>query len=342
LTATPTLTPTLTATPTRTATPTLTATPTHTPTRTATPTLTATPTHTPTRTATPTPTPTATHTPTLTATATPNTTPTLTATRTTPTPTPTRTATPTLTATPTHTPTRTVTPTLTPTPTPTPIGIVVNLKNKLQHLIAGQIPDYLRSSFPTFVEFLKTYYTFLDENHEANNILLNADTWSDIDLTLDLFVEQRRKEYASDIPPSVLVQERRLIKFINQYYETKGSEKATELFFRMMYDDNIIISYPFDYTLKASDSSSALSDVNKLQDNYFYQPYSYLIKTYSTNLDTWIDLYNKSSHPAGFKVFGEIYTVPPTPTLTATPTRTPTPTPTRTPTPTPTRTPTPT
>lgn len=128
-----------------------------------------------------------------------------------------------------------------------------NLKNKLQHLVEGQIPEFLRVSYPRFASFIKEYYTFLDENRQVNAILLNSNTWTDVDLTLDLFANEMRRQYAYDISPDALVEERRLIKFINQYYEAKGSENAAELFFRMMYNDNVTIKYPGEFVLRASD-----------------------------------------------------------------------------------------
>lgn len=69
---------------------------------------------------------------------------------------------------------------------------MANLKNKLQHLISGQIPEYLRTTYPVFASFIQEYYKFLDLNHEANHILLNSEKWSDIDLTLDMFAEKMR------------------------------------------------------------------------------------------------------------------------------------------------------
>lgn len=48
-----------------------------------------------------------------------------------------------------------------------------------------------------------------------------------------------------------------------------------------------------------------LSDTIKLQNSYFYQKFSYVIRT-GNNVDTWKDSFNKLVHPAGFKFFGEI------------------------------------
>ena len=48
-----------------------------------------------------------------------------------------------------------------------------------------------------------------------------------------------------------------------------------------------------------------LSDTIKLQDSYFYQKFSYVIRT-GNNLDVWKDTFAKLAHPAGMKFFGEI------------------------------------
>jgi hypothetical protein len=53
------------------------------------------------------------------------------------------------------------------------------------------------------------------------------------------------------------------------------------------------------------DASGFLSDINKLYDNYYYQPYSYVIST-TTPLDEWKTKYLKSTHPSGFKMFAEL------------------------------------
>lgn len=43
----------------------------------------------------------------------------------------------------------------------------------------------------------------------------------------------------------------------------------------------------------------------KLADSYFYQDYSYVIKS-KTAIDVWRDLISDTVHPAGFKLFGEL------------------------------------
>ena len=44
---------------------------------------------------------------------------------------------------------------------------------------------------------------------------------------------------------------------------------------------------------------------SKLQDSYYYQDYSYVIRSGSSYQD-WEQYFNKIVHPAGFAVFGEV------------------------------------
>ena len=55
----------------------------------------------------------------------------------------------------------------------------------------------------------------------------------------------------------------------------------------------------------ASDKSKLGSVNQKLADSFFYQEYSYVIKS-RTPVDIWRNLIRQTIHPAGFKVFGEL------------------------------------
>ena len=55
----------------------------------------------------------------------------------------------------------------------------------------------------------------------------------------------------------------------------------------------------------ASDKSKIGSSSQKITDSYFYQDYSYVIRS-KTPTSVWRDLIKKSLHPAGFNLFGEV------------------------------------
>lgn len=129
----------------------------------------------------------------------------------------------------------------------------IDYKNKLEYLIQEQLPEFVQNEYSGFVTFLEAYYRFLDQSGEVNNVLLNAKDFSDVDRTLDEFVEQFRRQYAIDIPRTVLVNQRRLVKLIRQFYDSKGAEDSMELLFKILYDESIEFFYPSKHILKASD-----------------------------------------------------------------------------------------
>ena len=129
----------------------------------------------------------------------------------------------------------------------------MSIKRKLHHLISGQIPEFVRVEYPQFVTFLEHYYKFLENQGEVHDVLLNNMDWMDIDETLDVFIPYFRNQYTYDMPSDTVLDNRRLIKYINQYYEAKGSETSTEMFFRFMFNDTATVKYPGDYLLRASD-----------------------------------------------------------------------------------------
>lgn len=126
-------------------------------------------------------------------------------------------------------------------------------KQSLSHLIANQLPDFVRNEYPVFVTFLEKYYEYLDQENQVNNFLLNYEKNFDINRTLDAFVPKFKNQYAQDFPLTAQLDDRRLIKFIKQFYEAKGSEKAIELLFRILYNENVQFFYPSEQILRASD-----------------------------------------------------------------------------------------
>jgi hypothetical protein len=131
----------------------------------------------------------------------------------------------------------------------------MSFKNSLAYLISSQLPLHIRQDYPQFVLFLEKYYEFLDQDDQANGLLLNAATWSDINKTLDLFLPSFGEQFLQMFPDNSLVNKRTLIKFIREFYEAKGSEKSIEFLFRVFFNDTPKVIYPSEYILKASDGT---------------------------------------------------------------------------------------
>ena len=155
-----------------------------------------------------------------------------------------------------------------------------------------------------------------------SHILNNIEQAMDIDSNSTLFLELMQKEIAAAIPRSITVNKRNLYKTIIDYYKVRGSSDSIEIFFRLLFNDQVEVQYPYDKTLVPSsgnwdinaslpkggqylDNKGFLSNNIKIHDSLRYQRFSYLVRT-GQNVSTWENVFNRLVHPAGFIFFGEI------------------------------------
>ena len=163
-------------------------------------------------------------------------------------------------------------------------------------------PEYIRESSSNLIGFISKYYNFLNSDgaptKEINQIIMNHD----IDMVHNDYLTAIQKTIAKTIPNSTVLDKVRLYKLIVNYYNTRGSEDSVYSFFKIFFNEIIDIIYPRDYMFNTSSDQSKLSDVYKIQDSYFYQQFSYIIK--SENVSTeWHDSFLKFVHPAGLQLF---------------------------------------
>lgn len=150
-----------------------------------------------------------------------------------------------------------------------------------------------------------------------SNVMSSIEGALDIDQNSLNYLELMQKEIAAAIPRNVTVNKRNLYKQILDFYKLRGNSDSIEIFFRLLFNEEVIVERPYDKTLIPSsgnydtsqnrylDNRGFLSDRIKLQDSFRFQKFSYLIKT-GKNVSDWKDVYDKLVHPAGFIFFGEI------------------------------------
>lgn len=127
------------------------------------------------------------------------------------------------------------------------------IKEKLSQIVGSQLPEFIQNDFPTFVAFIESYYKFIEQDQGAYELLQNAKSYADVDTTIPSFIQYFLTNYAKDIPVSVLADKKILVKKIKDLYEAKGSELSFKLLFRIMFDKDVSVRYPYENVLRASD-----------------------------------------------------------------------------------------
>ena len=91
----------------------------------------------------------------------------------------------------------------------------------------------------------------------ANNLL----DYADVDRTTGDFLEYFRRDFMPSIDTDILADKRLLAKHINNIYLAKGSMASYDFLFRVLFNEDISISYPKDNVVSPSNSKWTESTV---------------------------------------------------------------------------------
>jgi hypothetical protein len=116
-------------------------------------------------------------------------------------------------------------------------------------LVAAQFPEFYREEGEGFIAFLKAYYEWLDTTFPAN--LMEK---RDIDRTTDDFIIHFKETYLKNIQFDVATNKRLLVKNSLDLYRAKGTERAVDLFMKLVYGRGASVYYPGDDIFRASDA----------------------------------------------------------------------------------------
>lgn len=103
------------------------------------------------------------------------------------------------------------------------------------------------------------------------------------------------------------------VVFVNNTYQTPGTDYTEEVYsdtttkYRLTFtsalsNGDVVRTYPKGLFTNAD---GFLSDKKFIQDSYYYQKFSYVLRT-GSNIADWKNAFTRLVHPAGFKFFGEI------------------------------------
>jgi len=124
-----------------------------------------------------------------------------------------------------------------------------------------------------FNKFLDAYYKFLESNGNAQEVLQNIKSYTDIDTTVDSLLSNFFTNYASNIPQNLITDKRTFIKRVKDLYKTNGTANAHKILFRALYNEEIEIFYPEDFVLKASDGQWIKDYIMHVEKGNGYNPF---------------------------------------------------------------------
>ena len=167
-----------------------------------------------------------------------------------------------------------------------------NIKKEisLNNIISLQLPEFIRTDYPQFIEFIKSYYKFLEQSNDPNKIIYNLENYKNIDDIPDFILDKIKQEVmvdfnlqlTKDIQTQQPINHKNVIKHIKEFYDSKGTPNSIKFLFRILFDKEITIEYPRIHILKPSASLYerkkylsiillSLDDTEKIKGKTLYQ-----------------------------------------------------------------------
>ena len=130
-----------------------------------------------------------------------------------------------------------------------------NIEDLVSPLIQSQFPAFYNEEGPLFIEFVKSYYKWLETTGQQAYYSRNLIEYRDVDKTVDDFIVHFKETFLKDLPLSVQANERLFIKNILDLYQNKGNEQSVKLAMRALFNQDSAIYLPGQDLLKSSDGT---------------------------------------------------------------------------------------
>ena len=112
----------------------------------------------------------------------------------------------------------------------------MNIEKFISPFIERQFPSFYREEGQNFIEFVKTYYEFLEQSGNVIEASRSLFEYGDVDQTKEQFLKYFKNKYINSLPENVLSDKRLLIKHVSDLYNSKGSERVYRLLFRLLFN----------------------------------------------------------------------------------------------------------
>lgn len=162
----------------------------------------------------------------------------------------------------------------------------VYVQPKISALVPNQLPEVFQEDYPLFQTFIAKYYEFLEKTNETDStkhgpLKVIQDFLSKLDVdfnddgspaTDDNFLVEFFKDYAKDFPLNQSAKLTRVLKDINSFYTAKGSPKAIEYLFKVLYNEKVNLKNSGQFVLRPSSNTWNQDYVVKVYSTGNYDP----------------------------------------------------------------------
>lgn len=133
--------------------------------------------------------------------------------------------------------------------------MAIDFTKHISNLVASQFPGFYQEEGEMFITFVKAYYEWMETEGQVLYGARRLSEYRDIDTTVEEFILRFKNKYLANIQFNVATNKQLFIKNALEFYRAKGSERAVDLFFKLVYGLEARVYYPGDDLFKLSDNT---------------------------------------------------------------------------------------
>lgn len=128
------------------------------------------------------------------------------------------------------------------------------IEKKVSVFVRGQFPEFYEDLGPDFIQFVVSYFEWLEEQGKPVYWTRQMPEIRDVDQVPDAFMSHYRKQYLPGIRVSDTGDARTMVKHALDLYRARGTTRADDLFFRLAYGVGAETFFPGDFLMSTSEA----------------------------------------------------------------------------------------
>lgn len=145
--------------------------------------------------------------------------------------------------------------------------MAISIEKTISELVISQFPDFYKEEGQLFIAFVKAYYEWLESENQVLYHTRRLPEYRDIDTTLDEFILNFKNKYLANVQFNLATNKKLFIKNALEFYRAKGTERAVDLFFKLIYGLEARVYYPGDDLFRLSDNEWRTTQYLELNPN---------------------------------------------------------------------------
>jgi len=129
------------------------------------------------------------------------------------------------------------------------------IEDLISPLVKEQFPAFYKEEGEVFIQFVKSYYKWLEKSNNPLYHSRNLLEYRDIDATLNKFVTHFKETYLKNFPRVSISTEKLLLKNALYFYQNKGDPLSVKLAIQALFNKESSVYYPGEDIFKTSDGT---------------------------------------------------------------------------------------